>query len=449
MKKLILGLIFLLVTFTANAGDYGGTWMGMDPDWFTGDISVSVDGVVSVTGVSDVDGLQVVTANSVNYVIISSTQQDSVTNATTNGTTTITKAGDNFTTTCSAGDMILIWGGTTTNDYGVYHIVTVTDNDNLVLNRAVSGSNADVDFYVFRSGRIVTNVGFMYSANSTLHVAPSGSATSTWSWEPNTLAPYYAGGALKNTNTTATAPGVLPNKNDSDTGIGSNGSDQLSLIAGAWEGVRVVETTPESYVTINGDLRVTRDFFYDAMWNSIAPEWAARVSTGSQAPYSDAIGGVWRLTSGATDTNEESIDWNDIFVFRNDFRPSFEIRANIQTTTNNKVEFGLFGSNAADYIKIVYDASADANWHLITSKNGASTNDDAGSAAATGRNDFRFVWSSDTALEWFINGVSQGTISTAANIPTDWLQPAVIITTQENVAHWVQIFYVKIWQDTE
>jgi hypothetical protein len=85
--------------------------------------------------------------------------QDSVTDATTNGTTTITKAGENFLETCIVGDTVFIWDGTTQADHGVYFIETVTDNENLVLNRAPSGSDADVDFYVFRTSytRIVRN----------------------------------------------------------------------------------------------------------------------------------------------------------------------------------------------------------------------------------------------------------------------------------------------------
>jgi len=103
-----------------------------------------------------VEGQRIVEANSVIYHIFGSTQQDTVTNATTNGTTTITKAGENFLTTCQVGDAVLIWSGTTTADYGVYWITTVTDDANLVLNTAPTGSDADVDFYVFRGGMIST-----------------------------------------------------------------------------------------------------------------------------------------------------------------------------------------------------------------------------------------------------------------------------------------------------
>jgi len=79
------------------------------------------------------------------------TQEDSVTDGETNGTTLLQSdgaAGDNFVTTCTVGDWVLIYGGTTAADYGVYQIVTIIDDDNLVLDTALTGTNSDVDFYV-------------------------------------------------------------------------------------------------------------------------------------------------------------------------------------------------------------------------------------------------------------------------------------------------------------
>ena len=49
--------------------------------------------------------------------------------------------------------------------------------------------------------------------------------------------------ALVDTNVTSTLPTLLPNRADIDVGIGSGGVDQLSLIAGGMEGLRLVEDT--------------------------------------------------------------------------------------------------------------------------------------------------------------------------------------------------------------
>ena len=48
---------------------------------------------------------------------------------------------------------------------------------------------------------------------------------------------------IRNVNATATVPNVVSRSGDNDTGIGSNGDDQLSLIAGGEEGMRFVQDT--------------------------------------------------------------------------------------------------------------------------------------------------------------------------------------------------------------
>jgi hypothetical protein len=50
---------------------------------------------------------------------------------------------------------------------------------------------------------------------------------------------------IRNLTSTSTTPNIVINKNDANTGLGSNAADQLSLIAGASEGARV-ETTQVS-----------------------------------------------------------------------------------------------------------------------------------------------------------------------------------------------------------
>lgn len=105
--------------------------------------------------VGGVEASRMIAANNLTYDLLAATEQDVVTGATTNGTTTITKAGENFNTTCAAGDVVIIRAGSTVADYGIYYITTVTDDENLVLNEAPSGSDSDVGFMVFRYGTIV------------------------------------------------------------------------------------------------------------------------------------------------------------------------------------------------------------------------------------------------------------------------------------------------------
>ena len=195
---------------------------------------------------------------------------------------------------------------------------------------------------------------------------------------------------------------------------------------------------------VDGGVRFSQAQFYDDFWNT--SNWTTRVTTGSVVLQSND-NGCARLTTGAVTTNEESLDFNDIFTFVNTKQPVFEVGIQLGSTANIEIDIGLIGSNASDYIFIKLDASVASTWRLVTSKNGASINTSVGATATTDKVVLRFEWTSDTALEWFIDGVSQGTVSTAANIPTEKLQPVVAVRTETEEAKYFEIDYCKIWQD--
>ncbi|KKN72278.1 hypothetical protein LCGC14_0412290 [marine sediment metagenome] len=82
---------------------------------------------------------------------------ETITDATSAGDATLTKAGENFDVTCSAGDAVLIYGGSTAGDYGLYVIVTVTSPTVLTLDRVLVGGDVDVDFDVIADGVVIEN----------------------------------------------------------------------------------------------------------------------------------------------------------------------------------------------------------------------------------------------------------------------------------------------------
>ena len=78
--------------------------------------------------------------------------------------------------TCSVGDAVLIYGGTTTADYGTYIIAAVTSATVLTLDRALAGSDADMDFNVIADGVVVenstrTDVATLRVPNSLVHTS--------------------------------------------------------------------------------------------------------------------------------------------------------------------------------------------------------------------------------------------------------------------------------------
>lgn len=117
--------------------------------WANPDQGTYVSGGVEVQRMTEGDG-EVST-------VFSGTVVETITDASSAGDATLTKAGENFDVTCSEGDAVLIYGGTTAGDYGTYIIVTVTSATVLTLDRALAGSDADVDFDVIADGVLIEN----------------------------------------------------------------------------------------------------------------------------------------------------------------------------------------------------------------------------------------------------------------------------------------------------
>ncbi len=115
-------------------------------------------GFVSVIG-NSVEGIRIAGAATPGEVssVFGGNVVETITDATSAGDATLTKAGENFDVTCSAGDAVLIYGGSTVGDYGLYVIVTVTSPTVLTLDRVLVGGDADVDFDVIADGVVIEN----------------------------------------------------------------------------------------------------------------------------------------------------------------------------------------------------------------------------------------------------------------------------------------------------
>lgn len=212
------------------------------------------------------------------------------------------------------------------------------------------------------------------------------------------------------------------------------------------DGIIKTGYTSFSRVKVDDRLEVTAPSFYDDFWVAAGSPWATRTTTGSVAAQT-ADNGWMRLTTGASATNEESLDWNDLVRFTSTKRPSFKCRIDLEQVTDIEVDVGLMesaGVGTDDYILIKFDASAANTWSLVASAGGATTSD-TGAVASTDEVELEFRFTSDTALEWFIDGVSQGTVT--SNVPTVGLQPVIAVRTEADAAHYIDVDYVKLWQD--
>jgi len=80
-------------------------------------------------------------------------------------------------------------------------------------------------------------------------VGLSSAGSLTWNFDgADIFGQATTGPALSNVSSTATAANIHPNKGDQDTGLGSNAADQLSLIAGGLELLRLTEATVDQVI---------------------------------------------------------------------------------------------------------------------------------------------------------------------------------------------------------
>jgi len=112
----------------------------------------------------------------------------------------------------------------------------VASTDQILLRNAGVGGAAATPLLAFGDG----DTGFFESLDDTLQFTSVGVARFAMSVN-GVLAINSDAFGLLISNATATAPTLLPSRGDADTGIGANGPDELSLIAGAVEGMRLTE----------------------------------------------------------------------------------------------------------------------------------------------------------------------------------------------------------------
>lgn len=211
-----------------------------------------------------IEGGRILEANGdILHLFTPGTALETVTNASSAGDATLTKAGDNFDITCEVGDIVWIYGGSTAADFGTYIIRTVTSSSVLTLDRSLSGTDSDVDFDVYgKEAAIIDNSrtaftklrlpqendasdptlgfgngrdGFYAESVAAIGVSLNGVKIARFNTGHFQMA---AGGRLMNESESATNPTVCVNS-DTDTGLGSAAADQLSLIAGGAELLRL------------------------------------------------------------------------------------------------------------------------------------------------------------------------------------------------------------------
>jgi len=153
MKKRILFILamFLAITLAHSDVYLTHTWAEIETNMdYVDDISPKIlwqDGLLTLT-----DG-----GYTRNWQIIGASLAESIADGTSAGDATLTKTGENFLTTVSIGDAVVIYAGTTAADYGLYIVASVDSDEQITLDRSLSGSDTDVYFHILADGAIIEN----------------------------------------------------------------------------------------------------------------------------------------------------------------------------------------------------------------------------------------------------------------------------------------------------
>lgn len=143
--------------------------LGFDAVAFT-TFTQADDGLLTIENVSDgaagyiynldgVEGYRILTSQTPIDVMhcFNCTEVDADTDGVSNGSTTFTSANSDFVTTSTVGDIVFISDSDTDAGEGTYIIVTITDLNTLVLDRAITGSETAIDFQVLADGIVIEN----------------------------------------------------------------------------------------------------------------------------------------------------------------------------------------------------------------------------------------------------------------------------------------------------
>ncbi len=263
-----------------------------------------------------------------------------------------------------SGDLLTVSGGLT----GTLKTVTDGDGTESILQLSTAqvnindtpGDHSAAPSLSFGNG----NTGIYESADNTLIFSSNGSGNLS-----------YVGTKLGATNNDraamflgpsgATAAGFRPGgSNDGDTGVGTAGADQLSLIAGGLEGIRVSEaagaiiTDLTGEVRINGQIKVTggapglgkvltSDADGLAAWATAINDQAAsqyfdigsmRIQWGSQAITTDAAVAVVLPALFASAVYFLALSWDDSWSSGGAVQGPMRVEAGSKTTAQFEVD---------------------------------------------------------------------------------------------------------------
>lgn len=143
------------------------------------------------------------------------------------------------------------------------------------------------------------DTGFYQSSDGKIDVSINTSRDFSWAGDIY-FATNATAGAMLNTATSSTNPTIIPRRTDPDTGLGSAAVDQISLIAGGVEGVRIAE-----------DGSIAALYFPEITTPTAIANFGAYYTKNDNFPYfQDGAGAEHVLSEADTDYGEMYLNAN-------------------------------------------------------------------------------------------------------------------------------------------
>jgi hypothetical protein len=107
------------------------------------------------------------------------------------------------------------------------------------------------------------NTGLWFGGNDLGVYAPNGTSLTVrtlgflWTFNTSGITQGNSNARISASSPSSTVPNIIPKASDADTGVGWAGADQLSLIAGAIEGLRIEEASGQIMLKYNWNTGVT------------------------------------------------------------------------------------------------------------------------------------------------------------------------------------------------
>lgn len=232
----------------------------------------------------------------------------------------------------------------------------------------------------------------------------------------------------------------------------SNAGNALQL-----QGVDVNSTSPTDgehlvYDALNSEWKAsygskkTTHIFDDFITSSLQNIWIVLYSgSGSNVDVIDGIGGQVTVVSGTSASDYAELRVSNKTLIKS---ANFKVtgRFKISSTTNNTVEFGLYG-DSDNLARFIYDTGASpGNWSAETISSGSSTINDTTTSATTGWHIFE-IHGSDTDLKFYIDGSLKNTIST--NLPSVLLRVYLRQTSKTSSSRTTTCDYIEAISDRD